>query len=90
MNTQTDYIEGGKLIDAFKRQGRKFIPITEGLAENSYRDWNSLMPIVKKIEQLEGVYDVEEFLLIRDELCTARIETVYSAVVDFIKWYNEQ
>lgn len=59
-------------------------------------DWNYLMPIIKKIEQLQSIkelgdiYEIEEFLLIRDELCTGRIENSYSAVIDFINWYNEQ
>lgn len=52
-------------------------------------DWNWLMPVVAKIEQLPDVYDIEEFLLIRDELATARIETTYDAVVEFIEWYNK-
>lgn len=55
---------------------------------NSSWDW--LMPVVAKIEQIPDIYDIEEFLLIRDELCTARIEIVYTTVVDFIKWYNQQ
>ena len=52
-------------------------------------DWNYLMPIVRKIEAIENIYEIEEFLLIRDELCTGRIETSYQAVINFIEWYNE-
>lgn len=56
------------------------------LKYNSSWDW--LMPVVGKIEKTPNIYDIEEFLLIRDELCTARIETIYDSVVEFIKWYN--
>jgi hypothetical protein len=52
--------------------------------------WDWLMSVVKKIEQIEGSYEIEEFLLIRDELCTGRIETSYLSVVEFIKWYNNK
>jgi hypothetical protein len=53
-------------------------------------DWNWLMQVVRKIEQLEDIYECEDFLLIRDELCTGRIETSFSSVVEFIQWYNQQ
>lgn len=51
--------------------------------------WDWLMPVVEKIEQSrEDIYDIEEFLLIRDELASARINTTYKSVIDFIKWQN--
>lgn len=49
-------------------------------------DWNWLMAVVRKIEQMPNVYDVEHFLLIRDELCTGRLDTSASAVVDFVNF----
>ena len=61
-----------------------------------HESWDWLMPVVEKIHNLydlEGcppeIYEIEEFLLIRDELCTGRIETSFHAVVEFIKWYNQ-
>jgi len=41
-----------------------------------------------KINKIEEVYEIEEFLLIRDEVCTGRIETTYDAVLEFIDWFN--
>jgi hypothetical protein len=74
--------------------GRYKTPITKvWIKENELSfdtDWNWLMEVVRKIEQLEDVYDFEEFLLIRDELCTGRIEESFYNIVDFIKWYNKQ
>ena len=52
--TKEDYIKGGKLIHAFIREidGKFYMPITEGLALNYFRDWESLMFLIKKIESL--------------------------------------
>ena len=51
-------------------------------------NWCGLMSVVATISQIEGVYDIEEFLLIRDELCTGRFDTIYETVIDFIEYYN--
>ena len=59
-------------------------------------DWNWLMPVVYKIETLEidgfyDMYDIEDFLLIRDELITGRINTSFESVVEFIeKLFNKR
>jgi hypothetical protein len=50
------------------------------------QSWDWLMPVVERIEQVhEGVPQE----LIHLSLFSTRDE-VYNAVVDFIKWYNEQ
>jgi hypothetical protein len=67
-------------------------------------DWNWLMEVVEKIENLEdGEFSVE----ITNNCCEingfeihtnlficnnseTKIQAVYNACVDFIKWYNEQ
>ncbi len=49
-------------------------------------DW--LMPVVKKIYSL-GL-DNENALLVRDAVAEANRKDAYQAVVEFIKWYNEQ
>lgn len=70
-------------------QGKGIIRQGQHISLNKLKfhsDWNWLMQTIKEIEQIEDVYEVEEFLLIRDELCTGRIETVYSSVLDFIDW----
>lgn len=55
-----------------------------------HTEWNWLMEVISKINEIEEVYEIEEFLVIRDEVCTGRIETTYNSVVEFIKWYNKQ
>lgn len=55
-----------------------------------HENWDEIMQVVKKAGQTENAYENEYFLLIRDELCTGRIETVYDAVVNFIIEYNNQ
>jgi hypothetical protein len=65
------------------------VPSTLDGMQYKYK-WDWIMPVVQKISQIEGVYDIEEFLLIRDELATATIELVYQEVVNFIKYWNDQ
>lgn len=82
-------------LDSFKdslaslHQGKINVDVDVYEQAQYHTSWDWLMPVVGKIEQTPNVYDIEEFLLIRDELCTARIETIYDSVVEFIKWYNE-
>ena len=63
-------------------------------------DWNWLMPVVEKIETdnygfkmcrkvVEVYYDNTKVIILKTKEKT-RIESLYKAVVEFIKWYNEQ
>ena len=67
-----------------------------------YDEWNWLMPVVEKIEGLrDSKGNAYRFSI---DMCNAQIEganieilggafkldTTYKAVVEFIKWYNEQ
>ena len=68
-----------------------------------HSNWNWLMEVVEKIESLGywieilgGVHNVcrigitnniEDFIYLDNE---TKIEAVYMAVVEFIKWYNEK
>ena len=55
--------------------------------------WDWLMPVVEKISKsldIDQLIECDEWLNIRDELMTARIETVHNAVVEFIKQYNDE
>jgi hypothetical protein len=64
-------------------------------------DWNTLMPVVEKIEdENPGTYfriyrkkcivrTMKSLIVFQKEVSATRIEAVYKAVVEFIKWYNE-
>ena len=63
-----------------------------------HEDWNWLMEVVEKIESLGYRIEIvkhicriylsnKETIIISEN--TPKIEAVYNAVVEFIKWYNE-
>jgi hypothetical protein len=63
-------------------------------------DWNWLMQVVQKIESLGndilittnyiqiGFDEGEQFIVVEE--VNVKIEAVYQAVLEFVKWYNEQ
>ena len=66
-------------------------------------DWNWLMEVIEKIENLETnrfdfqinqwnsrIFDHENTEFIVDLNANSKIESVYNACVEFIKWYNQQ
>ena len=64
-----------------------------------HSDWNWLMEVVEKIESLGYRIEIvkhicriylsnKETIIISEN--TPKIEAVYNACVEFIKWYNEQ
>ena len=67
-------------------------------------DWNWLMQVVEKIESLDGhlhICDNDVFVhfpkrikgcvrINGESLKLSKIEAVYNACVEFVKWYNEQ
>ena len=64
-----------------------------------HEDWNWLMQVVEKIESLGYRIEIvkhicriylsnKETIIISEN--TPKIEAVYNACVEFIKWYNEQ
>ena len=69
-----------------------------------HKDWNWLMSVVEKIEiQSKELFGEYEDVIIngcgcgiatKDDMisiaATSKIEAVYVACVEFIKWYNEQ
>lgn len=64
-----------------------------------HTDWNWLMQVVEKIETHGFTFDIKknwscitrkgERIVIRWEEDNNKIEAVYNACVEFIKWYNE-
>lgn len=56
-----------------------------------HRDWNWLMQVVEKIDSLG--YSKELFKE-QSKVCalpiSTKIESVYNACVEFVKWYNKQ
>jgi len=82
-------------FETYEGNGHKMVRYSDDnertLQDTHYHtSWDWLMEVVQKIEKIEGVYDLEEFLLIRDELVTGRITPSYDMVVQFIKWHNQQ
>ena len=66
-------------------------------------DWNWLMEVVDKIEEMDFVFNIQYTLVETHDLRDVefkhtfkaqdkktRIESVYNACVTFIEWYNEQ
>ena len=55
--------------------------------------WDWLMPVVEKCVTLNDAYELDGHEqvnnAIQDALWTINIEEVYQAVVEFIKWFNE-
>jgi len=81
---------------------KEYIPI-EGFIFES--DWNWLMEVVEKIESLGGAVCIGNCVMIifyltdvmgesysktRELIGETKIQAVYNACVEFIKWYNEQ
>lgn len=64
--------------------------------------WDWLMPVVEKIESIEGVRFIIErnkvvvltYAVHPEYFCRktteTKLTTIYNAVVEFIKWYNSQ
>lgn len=102
MKTIEDKIKDGKTIATFmdfptlSLAGR----ITDELALTLFKDWNSLMTVVEKIESLgyfvminkwSSVYMGPESQRksISSNFGDSKIDNTYQAVCQFIKWYNE-
>jgi hypothetical protein len=65
-----------------------------------HKSWDWLMPVVEKIETLKfSVMVIGKYTRIQcphpykefaTDICETKIQSVYKAVVEFIKWYNQQ
>ena len=64
-----------------------------------HSDWNWLMEVVEKIESIGFTFETKknwaritrkgENIILRWEEDKTKIEAVYNACIEFIKWYNE-
>ena len=78
-------------------------PLTDSLLLTLYKDWESIMKVVEKIESL---LPDDSFVTIEHKSCWIPIyddeqpfgiecreetkkQAVYNACIEFIKWYNE-
>jgi hypothetical protein len=53
-------------------------------------DWNWLMQVVEKIDEVCGI-DLHEWdEHINNALCSKSLSTTYNACVEFVQWYNNQ
>jgi hypothetical protein len=53
-------------------------------------DWNWLMRVVEKIDEVCGI-DLHEWdEHINNALCSKSLSTTYNACVEFVQWYNNQ
>jgi len=57
-----------------------------GINAYNYREWNNLIPVIKKIKTLEEDFPMSEAVL--NMQLWEDIETVYETVVEFINLYN--
>ncbi len=68
-----------------------------------HESWDWLMPVVEKINSLDGYSSInmdcdrvfchrqnDKMLDFGNRECGSKINAVYSAVVEFIKWHNKQ
>lgn len=110
---KTDIIlEGNKLIAEF--MGLSMISkeeITEDIDINKFcyqpryhSDWNWLMPVVEKINDLDSLYHINIYSAVVtvfsyspvETLCkfnnsdTSKIKAIWLAVLEFIKWFNTE
>ena len=81
------------LINTNENIGSEFIPIISD--EENYisklkfhNDWNWLMYVINKIYS-SGLQCVHKTIPVYDTLSSININLTYVAVVEFIKWYNE-
>ena len=70
------------------------------MAMNFNSNWNLLMEVVEKIEMLGFIFSIKKnwakitkdktVIVVRWEEDKNKIEAVYNASLEFIKWYNEK
>lgn len=73
-----------------------------GRAGKYHKEWNELMPVVEKIEELGYRFEIrwtsthitalawDNTLSLSCDTGSSKIEAVYQGVLQFIQWYNQQ
>lgn len=88
----------GYIDNGCSEEGFLISPITnydEDICELKYHsDWNWLMQVVEKIESFKGDKDVIHWsrnnrTIFDLKLTECKIQTVYKACTEFVKWHNE-
>ena len=78
-----------KLVDSHAFGDEQFSCKLQDFELEFHTDWNWLMKLVEKILQKCAEMDeLEKYWEITDVM--PYIDNVYSACVEFVKWYNEQ
>ena len=77
----------------------KTVELGKGKILEYHKSWNWLMPVVQKIKSIDEsefnyhVNNMTKFRLQKESLLSMTIDTdlltLYSQIVDFIKWYND-
>ena len=83
--------------DTYKFPNRTGLPLQIGTI-NYHSDWNWLMEVLDKIEGLGVVVEIRENVCYISpfpnnyisELEQTKLQATYKAVVEFIKWYNNE
>lgn len=91
--TPQEIIEGNKLIASFMGDTKRNLELDPNVSGYHYHnsfDW--LMPVVNKIRSLYNAtvdvpFDIVD--VIAEGCIEANIIQVYTGVVEFIKWYNQ-
>ena len=79
-------INGENFFQYIDKENKKYTYMKSLLRYNDSWDW--LMPVVEKIYRDRGLDD-EIILMIRNSIAELNIESMYKAVVEFIKQYNK-
>lgn len=100
MKTDNELYEEKDMIDTF--MGRNHLRPASGHKFIGYHNsWDMLMPVVEKIEEMgfKITFDNTECTITNDDSyirtqwgkdANTKIIFVYKAVVEFIKWFNQQ
>ena len=97
-----NHLNDDKYINNLKEMKAEGLYFEQGYMTSELKfdtDWNWLMPVIRKIEELGNdvlittnyiqiSFDEGEQFIVIDDL-NIKIDSVYNAVVEFIKWYNE-